>query len=105
MILKMTLNFLYALAQRTKQLFYANLLNILSPPAHIQYHKQNFFFLRRSLQSSKNTLDTIFVCTNVFDHHGTASSNNRPSFSHSRNLGSVPPLLVYPGEIVNLAHH
>ena len=85
----MILNFLHTLAQLLKQLFYANPLSILNLPTTYNMTCRVFLLLRRLLQSSKNTLNTIFVCKNGFDHHGTASSNNCPSFFHSRNLGNM----------------
>ena len=46
-ILKVTLNFLYTLAQLMKLFFYANLLSILSPPYHMHYHMQSFFVVKK----------------------------------------------------------
>ena len=57
------------------------------------------------MQTSKNTLNTYLVSKNGSDYHDQASCNNRPSFLYLRNLGSAPPLLVYPGKIVYLSYH
>ena len=108
MYLKVPLNFFYMLMQLMKQSFYAKPLRILSAPTHVLYiiTCTIFLLLRRLQQSPRSALNTIFVCKKGFDHHDTISNNNRPSFLHFRNPGSVALLLVaYFSEIIYPPHH
>ena len=59
------------------------LIIVVQHPAIITHHS----FIPETLVSPKNALNTIFVCENDFDHCGTATSNNCPSFFHTRNFG------------------
>ena len=69
---------------------------------HTKSHAILSLLTQRLLETPRNALNTIFVRKSGFAHHVATSNGNRSSFLHSKNLSSVPPLLVYPGEVVHL---